>query len=183
MQAMRFNFRTLCRNAAERGGQMQRRLLDALGAAHSVKTLPEFGIERAAQLAGCTANHIRNLEMRGDLPEPRLVEAGSIQRRIYNYNEVNRHPGNHRQAAPAAAGASCVRVVFSNLKGGVAKTTMSLHFAQYLAREGYRVLLVDADPQATTTWRVRLHSRSRSRRRRRSVPGSDRSAGPAIPGG
>jgi chromosome partitioning protein len=33
----------------------------------------------------------------------------------------------------------------------VAKTTMSLHFAQYLAREGYRVLLVDADPQATTT--------------------------------
>ena len=44
-----------------------------------------------------------------------------------------------------------MRVVFSNLKGGVAKTTMSLHFAHYLAREGYRVLLVDADPQATIT--------------------------------
>lgn len=50
MQAMRFNFRTLCRNAAERGGQMQQRLLDALEARHTVKTLPEFGIERAAQL-------------------------------------------------------------------------------------------------------------------------------------
>ncbi len=35
MQAMRFNFRTLCRNAAERGGQMQQRLLDALDARHS----------------------------------------------------------------------------------------------------------------------------------------------------
>ena len=55
MQAMRFNFRTLCRNAAERGAQMQQRLLEALDARHSIKTLPEFGIERAAQLAGCTA--------------------------------------------------------------------------------------------------------------------------------
>ena len=36
MQTMRFNFRTLCRNAAERGGQMQRRLLEALGARHEV---------------------------------------------------------------------------------------------------------------------------------------------------
>ncbi|MCP5197229.1 MAG: MerR family transcriptional regulator, partial [Gammaproteobacteria bacterium] len=89
MQTIRFNFRTLCRNAAERGGQMQQRLLDALDARHTVKTLPEFGIERAAQLAGCTANHIRNLEARGDLPEPRLVEAGSTQRRIYDYNEIN----------------------------------------------------------------------------------------------
>ncbi|MCB1919939.1 MAG: AAA family ATPase [Candidatus Competibacteraceae bacterium] len=151
MQTMQFNFRTLCRNAAERGGQMQQRLLDALDARHSIKTLPEFGIERAAQLAGCTANHIRNLEARGDLPEPRMIEAGSTQRRIYNYNEINiiREIIGKRPSRPSSAG--CVRVVFSNLKGGVAKTTMSLHFAQYLAREGYRVLLVDADPQATIT--------------------------------
>lgn len=151
MQAMRFNFRTLCRNAAERGGQMQQRLLEALAARHSVKTLPEFGIERAAQLAGCTANHLRNLEQRGDLPTPRLVEAGSTQRRIYNYNEVNRIREIIGKRPGRPDGAGCVRVVFSNLKGGVAKTTMSLHFAHYLAREGYRVLLVDADPQATIT--------------------------------
>ena len=151
MQAMRFNFRTLCRNAAERGGQMQQRLLDALEARHNAKTLPEFGIERAAQLAGCTANHLRNLEQRGDLPTPRLVEAGSTQRRIYNYNEVNQIRGIIGKRPGRPDGAGCVRVVFSNLKGGVAKTTMSLHFAHYLAREGYRVLLVDADPQATIT--------------------------------
>lgn len=151
MQAMHFNFRTLCRNAAERGGQMQQRLLEALAARHNVKTLPEFGIERAAQLAGCTANHLRNLEQRGDLPTPRLVEAGSTQRRIYNYNEVNRIREIIGKRPGRPDGAGCVRVVFSNLKGGVAKTTMSLHFAHYLAREGYRVLLVDADPQATIT--------------------------------
>lgn len=151
MQAMRFNLLTLCRNAAERGAQMQQRLLDALEARHTVKALPDFGIERAAQLLGCNATQIRTLEGRGALPEPRWVEAGSTQRRIYNYNEVNhiRSAISKRPARPV--GASGVRVVFSNLKGGVAKTTMALHFAQYLAREGYRVLLVDADPQATIT--------------------------------
>ena len=90
---------------------MQRRLLDALEARHTVKTLPEFGIERAAQLAGCTANHIRNLETRGDLPQPRLVDAGSIQRRIYNYNERNRLRAAIGKRPSRPAGASCVRAV------------------------------------------------------------------------
>jgi chromosome partitioning protein len=151
MQALRFNFRTLCHNAAERGEQMQQRLLEALGARHHDKTLPEFGIERVAQLAGCTAHHIRHLETRGDLPTPRITPIGSSQRRVYNYNEVNRIRQLIGKGQQRPAGADPVRVVFSNLKGGVAKTTMSLHFSQYLAREGFRVLLVDADPQATTT--------------------------------
>jgi chromosome partitioning protein len=42
-------------------------------------------------------------------------------------------------------------IVFSNFKGGSAKTTSSVHFAQYMAREGYRVLLVDLDSQGSAT--------------------------------
>jgi chromosome partitioning protein len=42
-------------------------------------------------------------------------------------------------------------VVFTNFKGGSAKTTSSVHFAQYLARAGYRVLLIDLDSQASAT--------------------------------
>ncbi|MBV8522009.1 MAG: AAA family ATPase [Acetobacteraceae bacterium] len=42
-------------------------------------------------------------------------------------------------------------VVFANFKGGSAKTTSSVHFAQYLARAGYRVLLIDLDSQASAT--------------------------------
>jgi chromosome partitioning protein len=41
---------------------------------------------------------------------------------------------------------SCV-----NFKGGSAKTTTSAHLAQYLALNGYRVLAVDLDPQASLT--------------------------------
>lgn len=39
-------------------------------------------------------------------------------------------------------------IVFANQKGGVTKTTSAASFAAELVRRGYRVLVVDADPQA-----------------------------------
>jgi chromosome partitioning protein len=38
-----------------------------------------------------------------------------------------------------------------NMKGGVAKTTLSVNMADYLSRTGKRVLLVDLDPQFNAT--------------------------------
>lgn len=40
-------------------------------------------------------------------------------------------------------------VTFQNQKGGVGKTTLSLHLAHQLTLTGARVLLVDADPQGS----------------------------------
>jgi chromosome partitioning protein len=42
-------------------------------------------------------------------------------------------------------------ITLSNEKGGVGKTTISVHLAAGLAIKGYRVLLVDADPQGHAT--------------------------------
>lgn len=42
-------------------------------------------------------------------------------------------------------------IVVTNQKGGVAKTTTTANLGIGLAREGKRILLVDADPQGSLT--------------------------------
>jgi chromosome partitioning protein len=45
----------------------------------------------------------------------------------------------------------CCVVAVQNFKGGVGKSTVAVHLAQYLAIRGYRVALVDCDSQASAT--------------------------------
>ena len=49
-------------------------------------------------------------------------------------------------------------VAFANQKGGVAKTTTAVNVAGYLAAQGRRVLLVDADPQASASIFLKVDS-------------------------
>jgi chromosome partitioning protein len=42
-------------------------------------------------------------------------------------------------------------IAVQNFKGGVGKSTVTTHLAHYLGVQGYRVLVVDCDSQATTT--------------------------------
>jgi len=44
-----------------------------------------------------------------------------------------------------------VVIAVQNFKGGVGKSTLTKHFADYLALRGYNVLVIDCDPQASTT--------------------------------
>ena len=45
-----------------------------------------------------------------------------------------------------------ITMAVCNFKGGVAKTTTSIHLGQYLALKGYRVLMLDLDAQARAAW-------------------------------
>jgi chromosome partitioning protein len=172
MQAMRFNFRTLCRNAAERGGRT-----DATAAAGRARR----GTTASRPCRNSASNGRRNWPAAPPITSAIWKGAAICPNRAWS--RPARPSGGYTITTKSTDireiigkrprrpdGASCVRVVFSNLKGGVAKTTMSLHFAQYLAREGYRVLLVDADPQATTTSAFGFIPDLDLARWRRSVP-------------
>ncbi len=108
-----------------------------------------FGIAEAAQLLGCSTNRIRMAEDDGRLPLP---PAGENGRRLgYTVQEML----NMREvlgASPARAPMDVPAIIaVQNFKGGVGKSTVTTHLAHYFAVQGYRVLVVDCDSQATTT--------------------------------
>ncbi len=144
-----FDLAQLAENASQRGRQLLSDLQTYLERDYERRALPDFGIEKAAEIIGCTSQHLRDKEGSGDLPRFRTARVGSLDRRIYNYNEINQIRRLLKRDTNRPA--SCVRIIFSNLKGGVGKTSHALHLSHYAAREGFRVLAVDLDPQATLT--------------------------------
>jgi chromosome partitioning protein len=59
--------------------------------------------------------------------------------------------GDHDDDIPRDVAREARVIAFANQKGGVAKTTSTLNLAVALAEEGYRVLVVDMDPQGNLT--------------------------------
>lgn len=90
---------------------------------------PELQGEKVGQVRYFTLEQINHLrELRGTLPRQRYV--------------INR--------------AFCLAI--ANFKGGVAKTFTASTLGQYLALRGWRVLLVDLDPQASLSTTFGLNS-------------------------
>lgn len=86
------------------------------------------------------------------LPQGHVEEDG--RQRWYSLDEINelrrrlRHK-NKPLLPPRPQGKRAIRTAVANFKGGAGKSTVALHFAHAAALDGYRVLCVDFDPQAT----------------------------------
>lgn len=135
---------------SERGHE----ILEAYRDISSVNVPPRrFRGEEMRRLAGVSAtNIIYTAEANGRLPKPDLTETnrkkGATLAQMNTMRELFDTSPSRKSDEPP------VVLSFTNFKGGCWKTTTSLYAGSYWANQGYRVLLVDLDPQASLTQQV-----------------------------
>ena len=113
------------------------------------KQAPRFAISKAAELVGRTASAIREAEKELRLP---TRERTSNNRRVnYTLGDLNHMREVFGTQPWRDPNDPLAILAVQNFKGGVGKSTIAVHLAQYLAIRGYRVLLMDCDSQASTT--------------------------------
>ncbi|KAF2988909.1 plasmid partitioning protein RepA (plasmid) [Methylocystis sp. MJC1] len=121
----------------------------------SRKTLRSFSSGEVARFLGVSDGYLRQLSLDGLGPSPSLSAGG---RRSYTPTQIGELRSYLATARPKEATSFLPRrlpedklqvIAVANFKGGSAKTTTALYLAQFLALEGYRVLAIDLDPQAS----------------------------------
>jgi len=107
-----------------------------------------FGPKVAAELVGRTPEALAKAEKEGRLQPPKQQANGRRFYTLEDLTEIRTALGIH---VGKTADEDAVIIANSNFKGGVGKSTITKHFADYLGLRGYKVLVVDCDPQASTT--------------------------------
>jgi len=120
----------------------------------SRKELRRFTSGEAAALLGVKDAYLRKLHLEGKGPHPEVRTGG---RRYYSPADIQalremleqgaKSPGTYLPGRRAGDPLQVITVI--NFKGGSGKTTTSAHLAQKCALDGYRVLAIDLDPQAS----------------------------------
>ena len=136
---------------ALRADTVIQRLRERVFAPGSQKSLDlSFNVRTAAEMVGRTEKAIRDAEADGRLPEPDKDPATG-RRTGYSLADVNRMREVFGTLPHRAPSDPALVLAIQNFKGGVGKSTVVVHLAQYLALKGYRVCVIDCDSQASTT--------------------------------
>ncbi|WP_237180483.1 AAA family ATPase [Roseomonas haemaphysalidis] len=138
------------RNVAEVLRAAQQVAIEVENAPELRKTLRGFTPAECALLLGLTLPELKARAAQ------RLAEAPAGPRGRFSFAQLERLrsrtlPSADMPLRRKPGREALATVVFTNFKGGSAKTTSSVHFAQYMALAGYRVLLVDLDSQGSAT--------------------------------
>ena len=119
------------------------------------KSLRRFMTNEVSRLTSIPESTLRTMDLEGKGPSPARLENNHRAYTLAQINELRRYfadikPGGAIEILPHRRDGEHVQILaVANFKGGSAKTTTSVHLSHYLALQGYRVLAIDLDPQAS----------------------------------
>ncbi len=120
----------------------------------SEKTLRRFSSWEVSELILKVNQSTLRGRLAADPSLPQGVVEEDGRQRWYSLEEINElrrrlRIGKRSLTPPRPANKRAIRAAIANFKGGAGKSTVALHFAHAAALDGYRVLAIDFDPQAT----------------------------------
>ncbi|MDR6266948.1 MULTISPECIES: AAA family ATPase [Rhodobacterales] len=138
-------------NLSNRASTVINRLRDRVFSPGTEKSLDiRFNVRSAAEMVGRSEKLIRDAEGDGRLPDP-VKDPVTNRRTGYSLAEVNTMRSVFGTLPHRAPEDPATVLAVQNFKGGVGKSTVVCHLAQYFALKGYRVCVIDCDSQGSTT--------------------------------
>lgn len=119
------------------------------------KSLRHFMTHEVSKLTSIPESTLKLMSNEGKGPVPARLENNHRAYTLAQINELRelfaaQRPADALRFLPHRRSGEHLQVLaVANFKGGSAKTTTSAHLAHYLALQGYRVLAIDLDPQAS----------------------------------
>lgn len=108
-----------------------------------------FPVKMLSKLSGYSEKQILRKVKSGDLECLRYIETNKVSgftqnEFLHNLKKLNALPSRPKDSKPAT-------IAVSQYKGGTGKTTTTTNLGAYLAMCGYKVLVIDLDPQGSAT--------------------------------
>ena len=110
-----------------------------------------FNVAEAETMVQRSRTTLTRQEKDPDRPVVPARHAKSGRVKGYTLEQINELRDIFETSPRRKNGQRCKILSMQSFKGGVAKSVSTVYFAQYLAIRGYRVLVVDCDPQASAT--------------------------------
>jgi len=134
---------------AGQAGEILARAREAALAPGIKKTLRKFNLKEVAELLGLSAKTLVRAAQRQEIPSGERVRGNRLLFTLEEIHEIQDRLGLKPWRDPATDKPMTVAV--ANFKGGVGKTSTSIHLGQHFALRGYRTLMIDLDAQASLT--------------------------------
>jgi chromosome partitioning protein len=135
---------------SERSGRMLQKIRDSMLQPHPRKQAPRFPSNKVQGICEIDKTRMAYLLKKGGLPQGTQESPGRM--RQFTLGETIEWAKATLKPEPRPAGVKGKVITIGNFKGGVTKTTTSMMLGQGLSlRRGRKVLLIDLDPQGSTT--------------------------------